>query len=213
MEYVPVLVNNPDMKVTFKCDEATPLDLIRAVGFQTRIPIGVMLGRDLDALSKTSRSHDLEDVDAKSALSKAVEGIGYSIKDENGVIVLTADDLAPRQREILVYEFPKFGEGRRSDKMICYGMALTGWIRQVAHPGAGYASSCATSPNEEEFKLNIAPLATTEEIANQIVSQGSKGMWILKVSASTPIEPTEEIDIQPYQHYSNRAVTKRPIKN
>jgi hypothetical protein len=45
-EFAPVLVKNPGMKVTFKCDHATPLELIRAVGFQTRLPIGLVLGRD-----------------------------------------------------------------------------------------------------------------------------------------------------------------------
>jgi hypothetical protein len=207
-EFAPVLVNNPEMEVTFKCSQATPLELVRAVGFQTRLPIGVVLGRDLDLLSMTTHAYYLENADARSALSKAIEGTGYSMKDENGVVVLIAGDLAPSQRDLLVHQYSNFGTGWPSDKMICLGMTLTGWMREAARPESGYAISCSTSTNEEQFKLNIAPVATTEEIANQIVSQCSKGMWIFKVSAYPPTgESTEEIDILPYQHYSNRAIT------
>ena len=208
-EFAPVLVDNPEMKVTFKCDQATPMELIRAVGFQVRIPIGLVLGRDLDALSKTTHSYNLENVSAMSALSKAIEGTGYSIKNEAGVVVLLAGDLAPRQRDRLIHAYSNFGSGRPIDKMICFGMALTGWMREAASPGSGYAVSCSTSANEEQLKPSFGPVATTEEIANQIVSQGSKGMWIFKVSASPPTGvPTEEVDIFPYQHYSNRPITK-----
>lgn len=209
LDFSPILVNNPDRKVTFECDQATPLDLIRAVGFQTRMPIGLVLGRDLDALSKTTHAYDLENVDARFALSKAIEGTGYSIKDENHVVVIIADDLAPRQRDLLVHPHSKFGTGGPSNNMICFGMELTGWMRAATRPESGYTISCSTSTNEEQFELNIAPVATTEEIANQIVSQGSKGMWVFKVSASIPTgEQTDAIDILPYQHYSNRAITK-----
>ncbi len=207
-EFAPVLVKNPEMKVTFKCDHATPLDLIRTVGFQTRIPIGIVLGRNLDSLSKTTHPYDLENADAKSALLKAIEGTGYSIKNENHVVILIASDLTPHQEDLLVHQYSNFGVGWPSDKMICWGLTLTGWLRYAAHPGSGYGISCFTSSNEEQFKLNTAPVATTEEIANQIVSQGSKGMWIFKVSASLSAEPTEEVDILPYQHYSNRTFDK-----
>jgi hypothetical protein len=209
MEFTPVLVDNPGMKATFKCDRATPLEVIRAVGFQTRIPIGVVLGRDLDALSKTTHAYDLENVDAKFALSKAIEGTGYSIKDEDHVVVIVADDLTARQRDLLVHQYSNFGLGFTHETMVSLGMVLTGWMRQAVDPTRGYGASILTSLNEEQLKLDVAPIATTEEIANQIVSEGSKGMWIFKAEGSFPSgESTDEIDIQPYQHYSNKAIVQ-----
>lgn len=213
MEYEPVLVGNPGMKVTFQCNRATAFDVIRAVGDQTRIPIGVALGRDSDALTKTTHSYDLENVDARSALGQALEGTGYSVKEESGVLVLIAGDLAPRQRDLLAHPYSNFGKGRLSGKMVCLGMNLTGWLRNAARPRTGYAISCATATNEEEVTLDLLRIATTEEIANQLVSQGSHGMWIFKVSATlAPGDPTEEIDMLPYQHYSNRSVIVTPSR-
>src|ERR1700677_3067121 len=105
VQYAPVLVENPSARGTFQCAKATAFDAIRAIGFQTRIPIGVVLGRDPDALSKMSRRFDLADVEAKSALLSAIEGTGYSIEEKDGVMVLVAGDLAPRQSELLDHSF------------------------------------------------------------------------------------------------------------
>jgi len=54
------------------------------------------------------------------------------------------------------------------------------------------------------------PAATTEEIANRIVSLGSKGMWILTMDAfERDGERTDDVEIKPYQHYSNLPYTDR----
>jgi hypothetical protein len=56
---------------TFQCEHATPLDLIQAVGFQTRTPIGLELGSNPDALTKTTRAYNLDEVDAAAAITEA----------------------------------------------------------------------------------------------------------------------------------------------
>jgi hypothetical protein len=213
-EFAPTLVRNPDGRVTFKCDHATAFDLIRAVGFQARIPMGIVLGQDLTALTKTARPYDLVNADARSVLLKAIEGTTYSIQDQNHVVLILAGDLTRREKDLLIHRYSKFATGLPSNKMVCLGMVLNGWMGEAVHPGAGFGGSCATSTNEEQLKLTFAPVATTEEIANQIVSQGSKGMWIFKESVTNMRdEPKEEIDIVPYQHYSNRAIDQQRMGN
>lgn len=207
-EYAPVLVENPRRVVTFKCDHATPLDLIHAVGFQTRTPIGIAVGGDPDALSKDTHSYDLEDADVRSALMKAIEGTGYSVREEDQVMVLLAGDLSSRQKELLDHVYPVAFRSVEKDTMIGFGMELTRRLQAVTHPQDGYAGSVSTSTNEERFVFDIPAGATTEEIANRIVSQGSKGIWVLRVSphpAADKTDPSDQVVIEPYQHYSNRA--------
>jgi hypothetical protein len=203
---VPVLVANSGPKVTFQCERATPLDLIRAVGRQTRIPLGVILGSDPDALSKSIRSFDLEQVDAKFALLKAIQDTGYSLKEENQVIVLTAGDLSSRQRSLLAlrYSIPR---PTHKTSMIELSFDLTMRMRNAMDPDSkyGFGASISTSSNEEQFTLEEALAGTTEQMANKIVSLGSKGMWILKSDPPPPSGAlTDQLVIQPYQHYSNR---------
>jgi hypothetical protein len=69
----------------------------------------------------------------------------------------------------------------------------------------GFGASISTSPNQEEFTLEEPLSGTTEQMADKVVSFGSKGMWILRSDPSPPSGAlTDQVDIQPYQHYSNR---------
>jgi hypothetical protein len=206
-EFSPIVVSNPLHRVTFQCDLATPLDLIRAVGRQTRIPIGIVLGQDLTALSRTSRSYDLENVNARFALLEAIAGTGYSLREENHVMVLTASDVTIRQERLLMHEYSGFAAGT-SSTMVELGASLTMWMRAAIDPGIGFGSSILSSTNDERFTVDTVPSATTEELANRIVSLGSKGMWIFRVDPVSPEGPLEdEVQIEAYQHYTNGAVT------
>jgi len=82
---------------------------------------------------------------------------------------------------------------------------LTGWMWAATDPILGWGSSITGSINDERFTLEKMPSATTEEIANKIVSQGSKGMWILRTAPYDTHKPSDDqVWIEPYQHYSNR---------
>ena len=202
--FAPVVVSNPESKVTFKCDHASPLDLIRTTGRQTRIPIGVVLGQEPGVLSKPRRSYDLENVDARSALLEAIQDTGYSLIEENHVLVLIADDLTARQQRLLTQPYSDFGRGSNST-MVELGVSLTMWMRNAIDPMDGYAASIGGSTNDERFTLAEPLSGTTEEIANRIVSLGSKGMWIFRADPSPHSgESTDQVEIEPYQHYSNR---------
>lgn len=202
-EFAPLLVPNNGSRVTFQCDRATPMDLIRASGQQTRMPIGIVLGQDLNALSKPVRSYNLKDVSARDALLEAIQGTGYSLREEDHVTVLFAGDITSRQMQLLKHEYSDFGS-EQSATMAELGAGLNGWMWAEVDPVRGYGASIQGSMNDERFILEPIKDATTEEIANRIVSLGSKGMWIFRVAAFPPADASDDrIEIEPYQHYSN----------
>lgn len=206
MEFAPIVVVNLGNKVTFKCEQATPLELIRATGYQTRIPIGLVLGRDQNALSKTRHSYNLKDVDAMAALREAIKGTGYSLKEKNHVFILSAGDVTTRQQQILRYRYSDFKPGP-DETMVELGATLTMWMRALLDPKTGFMTDIPSSTNEERFLVSIPQGATTEDIANRIVSLGSRGMWVLRASATSPSGSlTDQVEIEPYQHYSNRVI-------
>ena len=206
-EFTPVVVENSGAKVTFKCKEATPLDLIRATAFQTRIPIGLTMGRDRSVLEETKRAFDLQGVDARSALLDALRDTDYTIKEENLVFVLTAGDLTARQRDLLAHLYSDF-KSESNSTMVELGVSLTMWMRAAIDPQRGSMASIGGSTNDEHFTLEAIPSATTEEIANRIVSLGSRGMWIFRADAYPPTgASTDEVVIEPYQHHSNKVDT------
>jgi hypothetical protein len=107
-EFAPVVVENSGAKVTFQCKEATPLELIRVTAFQTRIPIGLAMGRDRGVLEETKRSFNLQTVEARSALLDALRDTDYTIREENGLLVLMAGDMTARQWDLLTHQYSDF---------------------------------------------------------------------------------------------------------
>jgi hypothetical protein len=201
-EFSPVIVRNPSATVTFKCAHATPLDLIRATGRQTRIPIGLVLGLDSSKLENPQRSYDLEGTTAQDALTEAIHGTGYMLREEEGILVLMAGDMTPHQESFLYLHYSSF---QPSGTMAQLAADLTGWMWMTTHLAVGYGGSILGSTNDERFSLEEMRSATTKEIANKIVSQGSKGMWILRTAPNETHNPSDyQLEVEPYQHYSNR---------
>jgi hypothetical protein len=203
MEFEPALAEHPQKSVTFNCEAATPLDLIRAIGFQTRMPIGLVLGDDQEVLSRTKRAYNLHAVRASIALAAAVEGTGYSIVPENGVTILLAPDLSSRRQELLDHTFTGF-DPAPNQTMVELAMMLTSWLQAFVDPNLGSGGSILGSLNDERINLRLGRRPSTEEIANEIVTQGSGGMWTLQTGVSlTPPTSTVNFSIEPYQHYTN----------
>lgn len=202
--YEAPLIPNPDAKVTFKCDQATPLDLIRSIGRQTRVAIGIVPGQNPDILTKEKRAFDLNAVSIETALTEAVRNTEYTQELDAGVWVILAGDRTLRQNQILTQRYPDFKT--TAGTMVEIGAGLTMMMLFAADPSKGFAESIGGALNDEKFALKIPRSATTKEIANLIVSQGSKGMWILSVSPDASNADSDHIEIEPYQHYSNRPV-------
>lgn len=205
MEYAPVLVANPDHKVTFKCSKATPLDLMKAVGRQTRTPIGIVLGRNTDALTKEPRPYDLEGVTPETALREAAEDANYTLKQEGLVWVLVAVDATFSQNSLLSHRYPDFPQTGPTT-MVEMGVMLTMWMQAASHPEIqSFMGSIGGSTNDEKLTLKVPPSSSTEEIANAVASLGSKGIWILRAAAdNSDAGLNDKVEIEPYQHYSNR---------
>jgi hypothetical protein len=198
----------PQLCRDLKCDHATALQLIEATGRQTREPIGIVLGQDPTLLSKTRQTYNLEQVDTRSALLEAIAGTGYSLRASNGVFALIAGDLTSRQQQVLDHEYPDF----RSDPhqtMVQLGVQLTMWMSEI-DGASGFAVSILGATNDERFTLGTMATSITEEIADRIVSLGSKGMWILTMDTFDRTgEWTDGVEIEPYQHYSNLPIADR----
>jgi hypothetical protein len=123
---------------------------------------------------------------------------------------VVAGDLSARQSDLLTLQLTDFKTNPNST-MVVMGFQLTMWIGAVTHPEVGYAASILGSTNDEQFTMAPIASATTEEIANRIVSLGSKGLWILRMGASNSASTEDDaVEIEPYQHYSNRINSEQP---
>jgi hypothetical protein len=79
------------------------------------------------------------------------------------------------------------------------------WMRAAVHPEIGFSASILGSTNDEKFTLKAPPSSSTEQLANIIVSLGSKGLWMLRAAPDYSDDVShDKVEIEPYQHYSNK---------
>ena len=202
-EFEPHVVHNFGNKVSFDCAQAAPFDLIRAVGYQTRLPIGVEVGVNADVLFKPIQTYHLSAVEASAALAEAARNTGFSLREEQGVFILRASDLSFHQRNLLEHRFSIFKVGPE-ETMAFQGATLTASLRDVVDPSRGTGGSISGSTNDEHFTLQEISNATADEIADRIVRQGSRGMWVFRAGPSPSSDlSTIEMEIWPYQHFTN----------
>lgn len=203
MEYLPTLVANPEQVVSFHCNDATPLDLIHAAAYQTRVPMGVMLGRDPSRLARARRSYNLDRVSVREALREAIQGTGYVVEEDGEVLVLMAGDVTERQKGLLHHVLTGFKPGL-GETMAGLSFLLTAWVRALSASHQGTAASILESTNEEGFTVTFPQQATVEEVANLIVRHGHRGMWVFHATPSALRKGSlDEMVIESYQHYSN----------
>ena len=185
--------------VSFTAHDASPTDLITAITRQSCTPIGIVPGRDTKALSR-KRSFDLKSVPVVNALDDAVVDAGYRVVQERDVYVLIAKDATAQQLDLLHHHFEEYPaqEGVLPE----LGSTLWGWMGTVVDPATGYGGSILHSSDDEHLRLPVMHDASIEEIANRIVTLGSKGMWEAEIAAEGQLTRSNVgIEFTSYQHY------------
>lgn len=207
-EFEPKLIENPNRLVTFECNACSATELVESTGRQTRLPIGLVLRSRQKSAFDAKRSFHLVGVEAKSALLTATQGIGYGLIQNGNVLLIVPDDLDREEQKLLEVPLVNFKTAPNST-MLELGLALNMWMLDAIDPQPGYNLSHLGSMNDERFTVANVPSATTEEIANCIVQLGSGGIWILRMNAAKATGiPIVTLDVQPYQHYSNKPVQR-----
>lgn len=200
----PLIVKNGSDHVTFLEAHAPPLDLIRAIGLQTRLPIGVVLEADDRVMTATRHNYSLKQVEAEVAIAEALRHSPYSMKVMDGVVVLAPTHLTSSERAVLgqaVHNFGPFANGSMED----LGSELNRALESKSDGTGGVISSIPGPSSEERYGFSVPDGASAVAIANRIVSLGSKGLWCFKMAPLTGSD-TRRVNIQvmPYQHYTNK---------
>jgi hypothetical protein len=173
-----------DTQVDLVQRNATLLETITAVGLQTHVPIGVVLGGKDDVLCKTRRSFSFKDTPPRSALEQAASLVNYSVEERNGVLLLTAPDVTAHQRQWLTHRFERFPAEARTMHLL--SADLSGWLWSEVDHGGSWGTSIGDSAQAYKIDLPLLENMTTEEIADRVVTTGPGGMWILHATPGVP---------------------------
>jgi hypothetical protein len=185
-------------RVTLHMREASPMNAIVAAGEQSHYPIGVIIGDNWRPLCVNNhRSIDIDDSTPLEAITKIAGSAGYSVTVRGAALEVVGPDLAQWRQDILKhrYNFPAWSQ----ITVAGLGDRLNGWMRMEIGHVQTYISSTGHAANSPRYDLDAMPSASTEEIANSIVTLGSKGIWVFRPITLTPASALdEEIRVFPY---------------
>ena len=78
------------------------------------------------------------------------------------------------------------------------GVILSGYIRSRLFPGRGYAGNILSSTDAEKVTAFTLQNASVEEIADYIVSRGTKGIWLLHALSDGEEKRPRDVDLKIY---------------
>lgn len=192
-------------QVTFRA-EARALDAIIAIGLATHAPIGLLPGQDTTALCKTRYRFNLTDMDATTALLTVAQQMQYSWYEEDGVMILRAPDLTPRQTELIERRIPEFpAQERQVTALLSANLGIALWV--IDHPNQGYGGSIGHGTNDVRLSLPQLKDVTALQVANRVVTMGSGGIWM------SGIRPQATDDINGYDILLGLYQDAHPLKN
>ncbi|MGA9717075.1 MAG: hypothetical protein WBQ79_02255 [Acidobacteriaceae bacterium] len=176
---------------------ATPLELIREIGLQTRVPIGIIPGQDANALCGSKSTVVFLGDPPQDSLEAIAQQVHFTLNQEDGVFVLTAPDVTPHQRDVLDHRFRMYRTGRKSIvQMISVQLSEKLWTAYAKPAAAGLAGSIPSSANAP--KISLPPVlhnVTAQDIAALVVKSAPGGIYLSRISPAR-MDSSNDLKIQ-----------------
>ena len=182
---------------------ATPLETLEQIGLQTRVPIGIIPGKDPGALCRTKTTIVLLGEDPRNALDAIAQQLHYTLNQEDGVFLLAAPDVTPHQRDVLDHRFRVYRTGRKSIvQMISVQLSEALWsafgkptpaasARSVYHSVNAHS---VDAPSVDAPKIALPRVlhdVTAQDIAGLVVKAGSQGIYLSRIQPSRIASPDD----------------------
>ncbi|MFP5235375.1 MAG: hypothetical protein ACLGSD_05700 [Acidobacteriota bacterium] len=192
-----------DLPVTLSASKLTPLQAILRIAAENRIPLGIVVGTR-PSLCGSHNDFNIHEAGAWDAFEEVVAGTGYEVTFEDNVFVIRAPDTTEHEVDLLHHRFERFGTSGK-DTISGAGEWLSGYILTV-EGASGIGGEHMFDPDEPTVTIKMEE-ATTEQIANRIVSSGDKGVWVFRPTpeGSTTTSAIETLAYKWNQHDLDRA--------
>jgi hypothetical protein len=177
-------VSQGEVPVVLTLSDATPFGAILRIAKGNRVPLGI-IGGERPALCAEQKSIRIQASNFHQAFKQALVDTGYTVAFENGAYVLTGPDVTEREAKILHFRFDRFTATGAT--MNDASQLLNGYIQTSIDGASGFAFDTLFGSKSKFFTLRLVSV-TTQEIANQIVQQDGKGLWVFRPTPP-PIGP------------------------
>ena len=165
-----------DVPVALEMANAMPFEVILRIAKENSVPLGIVIGVH-PALCVRQKSIRIHASNFQGAFKQALANTGYTTAFGNGAYVLTAPDITAREAKILHFRFERF---TATDATMNYAsQLLNGYILTSIDGANGFVTVSPQGRQTKSFTLRLTSV-TSQEIANQIVQQDGKGLWVFR---------------------------------
>jgi hypothetical protein len=164
-------------KVTWPAQHGTVLQQLIQLASNQNVPMGIVI-KNSDLLCKTKASQNYTEVELSKIIDDFLLGSGYEWNLHDGVLeVRPRSEMGQIDARVLQTKLTTFSGINTTIQGL--GVILAGYVRAVLFPGEGYAGNIMASLDAETIPPFTLQDVTAEEVADSIVSRGSKGVWML----------------------------------
>ena len=186
-------------RIILTASHMSPLRAVLQLATENKLPLGISFGPQ-PLLCAKEHSFSINAGTIREAIAQSLVGTGYSVELKDGVFVLSAPDITIHERTLLDYRFDKFSATQST--MSGAGALLAGYIMTVAEGASGFAGSVPYGQSAERFNI-VMYSATTTEIANRIVSEDGKGVWVFRPTRDAIPTSGNDTPIEVYSYRDN----------
>lgn len=157
-------------------EASTPLQRIMVIAREAKLPLGIVLGADRSLCQAGTWPLPNRTADPIGDIGAIGRRYGYTLDGTGPPVLRNSVTVSEHLREGLRFRYSNFPSLRGT--MPYLSATLAGWmLSEYGHAG-GWAMSIGSAPGAEEFQLSASVGASTEEIADKIVSLSGGGIWI-----------------------------------
>jgi hypothetical protein len=187
--------------VNLSTHDTTALATITQIGLQTRSPVGIISGRDLNSLCRLQYTFVLLGQSPENALLAVAQQIHYALSRDHGVFLLTAPDVTPHQQAVLRYRMRIFRSGKRDvAQSIGSRLSVALWIAMNSKASGGVGGS--TQHSVDAPRISLPPVlrdVTPLEVANRVVTLSPGGLYVSMIAPERTDRP-EDFRIRFYSY-------------
>jgi hypothetical protein len=199
---VPATPATPPAPVSVNLSvKATALETLGDIGLQTRVPIGIIPGKDAGALCRTKTTFILLGEDPRTALDAIAQQLHFTLNQEDGVFLLTAPDVTAHQRDVLEHRF-RIYRSRKKSMVQLISAQLSGalWSAFGKPSDVGHGGSIDHSVDAPRISLPpVLRNVTAQDIATLVVKSPPGGIYLSRVNPSRVDTPDDlKIQIESY---------------
>lgn len=188
-------------RVSFTAVDQSIVNALIQLGSQEHIPIGIVLQK-ADRMCIQHKSVNTVNTTAAQIVSMLLDGTDDTFLRKGNVIEVRPKQISERTAAILKMRYKEYSS--ITTTMHGLGVILSARIYGRLHPNQGYAGSILDSVDAEKLPAFKLENVSVEDIADYIVSLGSKGIWILYQSAETQQGPDDHVQLKTYSYVNDK---------